>query len=198
MSQVLTVDEALQEGNTASAFVLLPSGPAFDDLFRDLIAPTLEATGYSARRFLPERDRQPRLIDEITRADLVIADVSDSDDAVMYGLGLARGLARPAIVLAQHRQAVPAVLDAHLILVHSPLPRELAAMQGRLRDLVTQAAQERAILGNAAGDLPRHQPGTNPWLATAGMFADDPRLLPMLEEIYAEREADRQTMDAEG
>jgi predicted RNase H-like HicB family nuclease len=28
----------------------------------------------------------------------------------------------------------------------------------------------------------------NPWLATAGMFADDPTLEPMLEEIYAARD----------
>ncbi len=31
----------------------------------------------------------------------------------------------------------------------------------------------------------------NPWLATAGMFADDPDLLPMLAEIYAERDAEK-------
>ncbi len=28
----------------------------------------------------------------------------------------------------------------------------------------------------------------NPWLGTAGMFADDPTLLPMTEEIYHERD----------
>ena len=31
----------------------------------------------------------------------------------------------------------------------------------------------------------------NPWLMTAGMFADDPALEPMLREIYAAREAER-------
>lgn len=34
---------------------------------------------------------------------------------------------------------------------------------------------------------PQHE---NPWLKTAGMFADDPTLEPMLEEIYAAREAE--------
>lgn len=29
---------------------------------------------------------------------------------------------------------------------------------------------------------------TDHWLATAGSFADDPTLLPMLDEIYAERD----------
>jgi hypothetical protein len=31
----------------------------------------------------------------------------------------------------------------------------------------------------------------NPWLMTAGIFADDPALEPMLREIYAAREAER-------
>ncbi len=31
----------------------------------------------------------------------------------------------------------------------------------------------------------------NPWLATAGIFADDPLLEPMLQEILAAREAER-------
>lgn len=29
---------------------------------------------------------------------------------------------------------------------------------------------------------------TDHWLATAGIFADDPTLMPMLEEIYTERD----------
>jgi len=31
-------------------------------------------------------------------------------------------------------------------------------------------------------------PATDHWLTTAGIFADDPTLLPMLEEIYAARD----------
>ena len=31
----------------------------------------------------------------------------------------------------------------------------------------------------------------NPWLATAGSFADDPALEPMLDDIYAARAAER-------
>jgi hypothetical protein len=31
----------------------------------------------------------------------------------------------------------------------------------------------------------------NPWLDTAGVFADDPTLEPLLRAIYAERDAER-------
>jgi predicted RNase H-like HicB family nuclease len=30
----------------------------------------------------------------------------------------------------------------------------------------------------------------NPWLATAGIFADDPALMPLMDAIYAERAAE--------
>jgi len=39
------------------------------------------------------------------------------------------------------------------------------------------------------------RPFMNPWLSTAGVFADDPDLLPMLDEIYAAREAIQDTGD---
>lgn len=40
---------------------------------------------------------------------------------------------------------------------------------------------------------PQANPGAerNPWLDTAGLFADDSTLEPMLQEIYAERAAER-------
>lgn len=39
-------------------------------------------------------------------------------------------------------------------------------------------------------DIPAAEtaPATNHWLATAGIFADDPTLLPMLDDIYAARD----------
>ena len=40
-------------------------------------------------------------------------------------------------------------------------------------------------------DIPEPTPAPeNPWLATAGMFADDPTLEPLLEKIYAARDAE--------
>lgn len=40
-------------------------------------------------------------------------------------------------------------------------------------------------------NVPTQEEHENPWLAMAGIFADDPELMPMLEEIYAERDKDR-------
>ena len=40
-------------------------------------------------------------------------------------------------------------------------------------------------------DIPNGaDPQLNPWLTTAGLFADDPTLEPLLQTIYADRDAD--------
>lgn len=49
------------------------------------------------------------------------------------------------------------------------------------------ATIEVAVPNSSAG------PNANPWLATAGSFADDPALEPMLNDIYAARAAERPT-----
>ncbi|HEX5501993.1 MAG TPA: hypothetical protein VFW96_05190 [Thermomicrobiales bacterium] len=41
-------------------------------------------------------------------------------------------------------------------------------------------------------------PESNPWLATAGCFADDDTLEPMLREIYAARDADTRGVTEHG
>lgn len=67
---------------------------------------------------------------------------------------------------------------------------------GETRDQALQAAQH--AINDALRttevvflDLPDGQarPG-NPWLDTAGIFADDPELEPMLRDIYAARDSE--------
>jgi len=63
---------------------------------------------------------------------------------------------------------------------------------GENRDETIHAIEQaiRATLTNSEViyiDIPE-APQMNPWLASAGLFTDDPTLEPMLEEIYALRE----------
>ena len=65
---------------------------------------------------------------------------------------------------------------------------------GQTRAATLQAIRE-AIVTARAGievvyvDVEENAASSNPWLATAGLFADDPTLEPMLDDIYAERDA---------
>lgn len=51
----------------------------------------------------------------------------------------------------------------------------------------------RTEITSIDADFPKSEGGIrNPWLATAGMFADDPMLEPMLREIYSLRDIPEQ------
>lgn len=71
------------------------------------------------------------------------------------------------------------------------------AVSGRDRDRALDLARCAIIEAIDNGevvviDVPSPVETTkNPWVATAGMFADDPTLEPMLKEIYAARDAER-------
>jgi len=71
---------------------------------------------------------------------------------------------------------------------------------GRTRDealsrikaiLESWLAQTEITTIEVAAPEPTARREANPWLATAGSFADDPALEPMLREIYAARAAER-------
>ena len=65
---------------------------------------------------------------------------------------------------------------------------------GQTRAATLQAIREaivaaRAGIGVVYVDIEESAAPSNPWLATAGLFADAPTLKPMLDDIYAERDA---------
>lgn len=60
--------------------------------------------------------------------------------------------------------------------------KTLLAMQ----EAVTNALADTEVVYVEIPDVPAM--GANPWLATAGMMAEDTTLLPMLDEIYAVRD----------
>lgn len=67
---------------------------------------------------------------------------------------------------------------------------------GATRDDTLQSIQQAIVTALATAevvyiDIPDTAAASvNPWVASAGMFADDPTLEPMLAEIYAARDAE--------
>lgn len=171
------------------AFVLMPFEPELDGVYHDLIVPALEDVGYEVGRADSVFGRQstPRdTIDNIARADLIIAELSTPNANVMYELGVAHGLAKVTVMLTQDLMAVPFDLRSYRLITYTWNDNEV----GKLRDQL-KAVAWRHREGSVAELVERPRPVANPWLATAGSFADDPKLLPMLDEIYATRAAGR-------
>jgi len=64
---------------------------------------------------------------------------------------------------------------------------------GQTRAATLQAIREAIVVVRAGAelvyvDVEDGAAATNPWLATAGLFADEPTLEPRLHDIYAERD----------
>lgn len=95
----------------SSGFIAIPHDPAF--------LPIRQAV----EQALAERDIQPLpdvlSADQIARSAFVIADVTLPSPTVFYQLGLADGLRKPALLIAQNNDALPPELSSrHKVLIY--------------------------------------------------------------------------------
>jgi len=84
-------------------FVLTPFHEPYATLFRSVVRPTIEAAGFACR--LGERV-EPGVItnqvwEDINRARLIIAEISERNTNVWYELGIAHALNKPTILLSK-------------------------------------------------------------------------------------------------
>jgi hypothetical protein len=105
-------------------FVIMPFGGLFDEYYREVIAPAVSAAGLSPLRSDEVRSHQRPIADEIRRlvqrASVCVGDVTGKSPNVFYELGLAHGLDRPVVLLAQSREDVPVELNDRRILWYRP------------------------------------------------------------------------------
>lgn len=131
----------------------------------------------------------------------VVTQLTTIRDSLRQLMGVSKDLNR---AIRQAEQAFDGVIDTFSIETASAarvagvVAERLDTQGGNPSEIfrATEAVQETAKAAAATGqvllEFARHlRPPANPWLATAGIFADDPQLLPMLEEIYAARDATR-------
>lgn len=93
-----------------SVFVLMPFDPSFSDVYDALIKAPLEAVGFSVRRADSLFNQQQILKDVvkgIADATLVVADVTDLNENVLYELGLAHALGKRTVMVTQNIEELP-------------------------------------------------------------------------------------------
>lgn len=94
----------------ATCFVIMPFDPVYENEYRHVILPAIDASGLTCVRG-DEIFEKPSIIDDIWKSlrscRLVIAELTGKNPNVLYELGLAHSLGKPAIIITRNEADVP-------------------------------------------------------------------------------------------
>jgi len=145
------------------AFVLMPFAPDFDDVFAHVIRSTLEEEGFSVGRADESRGSRNIMHDVvqgISSADLVVADLTGANPNVYYELGIAHALGRPTILLTQDLEEVPFDLRAYRVITYSTHFARVKEVTEALRKTARGARDGSIHFGSPVSDFAATSPST--------------------------------------
>ena len=120
------------------AFVIMPFEVEFDSIYETLIKKSLEEAGYAVTRadsFLDQHNILSDVINGITTADLVVADLTTNNPNVFYELGLCHALGVPTALIAQSINDVPFDLRSYKIQIYETHFNKVPKLKKFLKDL---------------------------------------------------------------
>ncbi len=92
------------------AFVIMPFSDDFNDTYKLGIKPSLESSGYYCERLdeqIFEETMLDRIYNQISKADLIIADLSGRNANVFYETGYAHALGKRTILITRNEDDIP-------------------------------------------------------------------------------------------
>ncbi|MBI5694367.1 MAG: hypothetical protein HZC51_01315 [Nitrospirae bacterium] len=138
------------------AFVIMPFDNEFTKIYTDLIKPALEGAGYIVTRADSPIDQQNILHDivhGIADSDLVVAELTSQNPNVLYELGLAHGLKRPTVLIAQSMEDVPFDLRTYRVIVYSTRFDEIVELTSKLKEIGTKNKDGVMVFGSPVSDF---------------------------------------------
>ena len=139
-----------------TVFVLMPFRKSLDSAYRDLIKPAFEGAGFRVLRaddISSQRNILQDIIHSIESADLIVADLTDSNQNVYYELGVAHTRGKPAFLMAQNIDEVPFDLQSYRIFQYSMDLDALKDAKARLSSDATRIAADEMHFGNPVSDF---------------------------------------------
>lgn len=134
-------------------FVLMPFNPRFDDAYRLAIKPACEAAGAYAERV----DEQvfngsilERIYNQISKADVVVADLTDRNSNVFYEVGYAHALGKTTVLLTRSVEDIPFDLKHYPHIVYED---RLLYLKEQLEGTVRWHVENPARVDEAAADI---------------------------------------------
>ncbi len=147
------------------AFVLMPFSPMMDQVYEVLIRPSLESAGYVVARAdsdLNQRAIMQDIVAGIQRADLVVADMTGRNANVFYELGLAQGIRKRVVLLAQSTTDIPFDLGAYRTVIYQVTfdrpPRFRNTITGQLNTLLTAISRSEIAFSSPFSDYAEATP----------------------------------------
>ena len=137
-----------QQIEPGSVFVLMPFGTKFDDIYVRLVKNVLEDIGFSVERADDVQSANNivyTIVRKIDDAQLIVADLTDSNPNVYWELGIAHRGFKPVILLAQDLDALPFDLRNDRVIVYT---RDFTDMESAQEHL--QATARSFLSGSEA------------------------------------------------
>ena len=130
------------EKGKPTAFVIMPFGQDFNEIYEHFLVSVLTESGFAVRRADNLQNAQniiKDIVNGIAKSDLIVADLTDSNPNVYYELGLAHALNKPVILLTQELDSLPFDLKSYRVVSYTThftdtkrASRELASMAAGL------------------------------------------------------------------
>ncbi len=109
------------DGSLPKAFVVMKFEETYDNLYREVIRPVCEKSGFDVHRaddvFRPGIILQD-IINSLLDSDLVIAEVTPPNPNVFYELGYAHALAKPTVLLARRGGELPFDISGYRVIFY--------------------------------------------------------------------------------
>lgn len=121
---------SLLASDQLTCFVIMPFAEPFDEYYTEIIKPAAEDAKLIAKRADEVLGAGPfveDIVNGISSAELVVAELTGRNPNVFYELGLSHGLGKPVIMLTQDEKDVPADLKAMKYISYSAVSAHWAA-----------------------------------------------------------------------
>jgi len=134
----------------------MPFAPTCEAVFGDVLQPAL--MDYDVVRGdtrLDERNILAKIITGIEEADLIVADLTDTNPNVLYELGVAHALGKPTILIAETVERLPFDIRSYPVHEYGAACSRAKELGARLRELAARHREGSVLFGNPVADFVR-------------------------------------------
>jgi hypothetical protein len=133
-------------------FTLMPFTPEYEDTYRLAISAACEAAGAYCERVDEQIFHESilqRIYNQIAKADLIVADMSDRNPNVFYEVGYAHALGKRVVLLTRHAEDIPFDLKHYPHIVYgSSLTQLRQQLERQVRAYIADPSRDEGHLEN--------------------------------------------------